>query len=63
MRFNPGTDVAFLNGLMHVIIREELYDAEFIEERTEAFDRLRDTVQRLHAAHGVAPDRGWRSRN
>ena len=44
VRFNPGTDVAFLNGLMHVIIREELYDAEFIEERTEAFDRLRDTV-------------------
>ena len=44
VRFNPGTDVAFLNGLMHVIIREELYDADFIEERTEAFDRLRDTV-------------------
>ncbi|MEE9148899.1 MAG: formate dehydrogenase subunit alpha, partial [Candidatus Tectomicrobia bacterium] len=45
VRFNPGTDVAFLNGLIHVIIREELYDAQFIEERTEDFDRLRDTVQ------------------
>jgi formate dehydrogenase major subunit len=44
VRFNPGTDVAFLNGLMHVIIQEGLYDAQFIEERTEDFDRLRDTV-------------------
>jgi formate dehydrogenase major subunit len=43
-RFNPGTDVAFLNGLMHIIIREALYDAQFVEERTEDFDRLRDTV-------------------
>jgi formate dehydrogenase major subunit len=45
VRFNPGTDVAFLNGMMHVIIRDELYDATFIEERTEDFDRLRETVQ------------------
>jgi formate dehydrogenase major subunit len=45
IRFNPGTDVAFLNGLMHVMIRDELYDADFIEERTEDFDRLRETVQ------------------
>ena len=45
VRFNPGTDVAFLNGLMHVIIQEELYDAQFIEDRTEDFDRLRETVQ------------------
>ncbi len=45
VRFNPGTDVAFLNGLMHVIIRDALYDAAFIEERTEDFDRLRETVQ------------------
>ncbi|MCZ6872324.1 MAG: formate dehydrogenase subunit alpha [bacterium] len=44
VRFNPGTDVAFLNGLMHVILQEGLYDEQFIEQRTEAFDRLRDTV-------------------
>lgn len=45
VRFNPGTDVAFLNGVMHVIIQESLYDEQFIEERTEDFDRLRDMVQ------------------
>lgn len=45
VRFQPGTDVAFLNGIMHVIIEEQLYDAQFIEERTEDFDRLRELVQ------------------
>src|SRR5712691_2460106 len=45
VRFNPGTDVALLNGMMHVIIREGLYDEQFIEERTEQFDELRGTVQ------------------
>jgi formate dehydrogenase major subunit len=45
VRFNPGTDVALLNGMMHVIIREGLYDEQFIEERTEQFDQLREAVQ------------------
>lgn len=45
LRFHPGTDVALLNGIMHVIIAEQLYDERFIEERTEQFDLLRDTVQ------------------
>jgi formate dehydrogenase major subunit len=44
VRFHPGTDVALLNGLMHVILQEGLYDARFIEQRTENFDRLRNTV-------------------
>ena len=35
----PGTDVALLNSMMHVIIKEELYDRDFIIERTEGFDR------------------------
>jgi len=45
VRFNPGTDVALLNGMMHIIIREGLYDEQFIEERTEQFDQLREAVQ------------------
>jgi len=35
----PGTDVALLNSMMHVIVKEELYDREFIVERTEGFNR------------------------
>lgn len=34
----PGSDVALLNGLMHVIIKEGLYDREFIEKRTTDFE-------------------------
>jgi len=39
-----GTDVAFLNGLMHVIIERKYYDARYVEERCENFDALRATV-------------------
>src|SRR5215475_14963251 len=53
VRFNPGTDVALLNGMMHVIIREGLYDEQFIEERTEQFDQLREAMQH-YTPHVVA---------
>ncbi len=39
-----GTDVALLNGLMHVILKENLHDAEFINERTEEFEELEKVV-------------------
>lgn len=35
-----GTDVAWINGLMHVILREGLHDRAFIAERTEGFEVL-----------------------
>ncbi len=34
----PGTDVALLNGMMNVILEENLIDLEFIKERTEGFN-------------------------
>jgi predicted molibdopterin-dependent oxidoreductase YjgC len=40
----PGTDVAWLNGMMHVIIKEELYDQAFVAERTEGFEELAANV-------------------
>ena len=40
LRIVPGTDVAFLNGMMQVILEEELWDKKFVEERTEDFDEL-----------------------
>jgi formate dehydrogenase alpha subunit len=42
----PGTDVALLNGLMHVIIRKGLAKKKFIRERTEGFEELRQLVER-----------------
>lgn len=43
-RIKPGTDVAFYNAMMHVIIAEGLVDEAFVAERTENFDALRDKV-------------------
>ena len=40
----PGTDVAWLNGLMHLIIKEGLWDKPYVEEMTEDFASLRETV-------------------
>jgi formate dehydrogenase alpha subunit len=39
-----GTDVAYLNGMMHVIIKEGLADQEFISRRTQDFESLKETV-------------------
>ncbi len=40
----PGTDVAWLNGMMQVIIAEGLYDEEFVANRTEGFEELKAMV-------------------
>ena len=46
LRLRPGTDVAVFNGLMNVILGEGLEDKEFINERTEGFEELKETVKR-----------------
>ncbi len=46
LRPNLGTDVAWLNGMMHVIIKENLHDTDFIQSRTEAFEDLRQAVEK-----------------
>ncbi|MFA6621773.1 MAG: formate dehydrogenase subunit alpha [Candidatus Caldatribacteriota bacterium] len=44
LRHKPGTDVALFNGLMNVIINEGLENKEFIKERTEDYDKLKEVV-------------------
>ncbi|MDN5940077.1 MAG: molybdopterin-dependent oxidoreductase, partial [Salinisphaera sp.] len=46
LQMKPGTDVAFFNALMHVIIEEDLYDHEYVEKRTEGFADLAAAVKR-----------------
>jgi predicted molibdopterin-dependent oxidoreductase YjgC len=41
----PGTDVALLNGMMNVILSEDLADEEFIRERTEGFEDFKKAVE------------------
>ena len=38
LQHRPGTDVALLNGIMHVILKEGLIKKDFIESMTEGFD-------------------------
>lgn len=42
---NPGTDVALALGMMHVIIGEKLYDADYVSKYTLGFDQLSDRVR------------------
>ena len=45
-RIKPGTDVAFYNALMQVIIEEDLVDHSYVEAHTENFESLCETVAR-----------------
>ncbi len=45
LQFNPGADVAMLNGILHTIIDEELYDSEYVERHTEGFENLKAHIQ------------------
>jgi anaerobic selenocysteine-containing dehydrogenase len=42
----PGTDGALALAMIHVIVNEKLYDADFVEKWTYGFDRLVPHVQR-----------------
>lgn len=46
LRQRPGTDVALLNGLMNVILKEGWEDKKFINERTEGFEELKEVVKK-----------------
>lgn len=50
LQVKAGTNVAFANGIMNVIINEGLQDRKFIEERTEGYEELKEMVK------GYTPD-------
>jgi len=57
-----GSDVALLNGMMHVIIRNGWHAKDYIRERTEGYEELEAVVatytpERVQAVTGVAPER------
>ena len=45
LNLRPASNIALLNGMIHVILREGWENREFIEKRTEGFDELRQKVQ------------------
>jgi len=46
IRQKPGTDIAWINGLMNVIISEGLHNEAFIAERTENFEAVKEAVKK-----------------
>jgi len=41
----PGTDVALFNGMLHILLWEDLIDLDYIRAHTEGFDALKATVR------------------
>jgi len=61
LRHKIGSDVALMNGLMHVILKEGWEDKEFIKSRTENFEELKSVVagytpERVAEITGVDPE-------
>ncbi len=59
LAINPGSDLALALGLMHVIIGEKLYDADYVDRFTHGFDALTKRVadyppERVSALTGIA---------
>jgi len=54
LRFKSGTDVALLNAMLHVIVAERLYDADFVAARTTGFEALAEHVM-AYAPEIMAP--------
>jgi formate dehydrogenase major subunit len=56
-----GSDIAFINGLMIVVITENLYDKKVVEENPEKFDEMKEglmkyTPERAAEISGVSAD-------
>ncbi len=46
LQFHSGTDVALLNGLMQIIIKNGWEDKEFVEKRTKGYEDLKKIVMK-----------------
>jgi len=61
LQHRPGSDIALLNGLINVLIEEDLYDKQYVAQRTEGFEELREMaarygLDRVEEITGVAPE-------
>jgi formate dehydrogenase alpha subunit len=49
VQLKPGTNVALINGMIHILIEKDLIDKAFIRERTEGFEELKQKVKEYPA--------------
>ena len=54
LQFNPDTDVALLNAMLHVVVEEGLVDEVFIRERTTGYEALAENVKEF-SPEAMAP--------
>jgi formate dehydrogenase major subunit len=54
LQFNPDTDVALLNAMLHVIVEEGLVDDAFVRDRTSGYKELAENV-RKYSPEAMAP--------
>ena len=54
LQLRPGTDVLLLNGMMNVILEENLQNDKFIEEHTEGFETIKESLKEF-TPEKVAP--------
>lgn len=45
LQHKPGSDVALLMGIMHVIVKENLHDLNFIKEHCENFEAFKKSLE------------------
>lgn len=45
MKTKPGSDIALLNGIAHIIVKERLHNDEFISQKTEGFEEWKKSVE------------------
>lgn len=46
LKIKPGTNTAIVNGIMNIIISENLHDMDYINERTEGFEDFRKSIEK-----------------
>ena len=47
----PGTDIAWINGLIHIITRDKLHDLNYIKQRTSGFKEMREIAETYTPEH------------
>jgi formate dehydrogenase alpha subunit len=50
----PGTDVPLFSAMAHVIIKERLYNQDFIDRRTEGFSEFAKSMEKFTPEYGEA---------
>ncbi|MCC7417665.1 MAG: formate dehydrogenase subunit alpha [Acidobacteria bacterium] len=54
LQFNPDTDVAMLNAMLHVIVTEGLVNEAFVRDRTSGYEALAENVK-AYPPEAMAP--------